>query len=128
MDEQICPARSVLSRIGERWTMSVCGHIDRGVTRFGDLSASLPGISAKVLSETLTRLERDGLIDRQVLDGRPPGVSYELTALGRGLLETVRPVVRWAAENSPRMEEARRSYDAGDSLRVTSRRASLRQA
>ncbi|MFI0192095.1 winged helix-turn-helix transcriptional regulator [Streptomyces sp. NPDC017082] len=122
MDKQACPARLVLSRIGERWTMPACLHIGHGVTRFGDLRAALPGVSAKVLSETLTRLERDGLIRRKVIDSRPPSAEYHLTPLGESLLQTLRVVVDWAVEYAPLIEEARRSYDDRNSLQLSATR------
>ncbi|MEU6589468.1 helix-turn-helix domain-containing protein [Streptomyces sp. NPDC046881] len=118
MDKQTCPARLVFSRIGERWTMPVCGHISRGVTRFSDLRAALRGVSAKVLSETLVRLERDGLIERRVTDDRPPSVTYHLTPLGESLLQVVQSLVDWSAEYTPLIEEARRLYDTRNSLEL----------
>lgn len=111
MDNQTCPARLVLSRIGERWTMPACHHMGRGVTRFTDLRVTLHGISPKVLSETLVRLERDGLVKREVIDRRPPGVEYRLTPMGESLLQTLQVVVDWSVEHTPLIEEARRSYD-----------------
>jgi DNA-binding HxlR family transcriptional regulator len=115
------PIRLVLSRIGERWTMLACYHIFMGVSRFSDLRAALCGISPKVLSETLARLERDGIVERQVVDDRPPKVIYELTPLGESLLGAVRTIADWAAAHGPLIEEAQRAYDARESLRTASR-------
>ncbi|MHC0432441.1 winged helix-turn-helix transcriptional regulator [Streptomyces sp. O3] len=111
MDSQTCPARLILSRVGERWTMAACRHIALGVVKFTDLKASLPGVSAKVLSETLVRLERDGLITRMIVSGRPPSVTYSLTPLGKSLLEAVGTIVDWSAEHAALIEDARRAYD-----------------
>ncbi|WP_326839401.1 winged helix-turn-helix transcriptional regulator [Streptomyces olivaceus] len=111
MERQTCPARPVLSRIGERWTMPICSQISQGVTRFSDIRAALSGVSAKVLSETLVRLERDGLVERWVVDDRPPSVTYHLTPLGLSLLRAVRTIVDWSSENTPRIEEARVNFD-----------------
>ncbi|MEU6814624.1 helix-turn-helix domain-containing protein [Streptomyces sp. NPDC046860] len=118
MEKRICPTRPVLSRIGERWSMAVCSQLARGVTQFGDLRTALRGVSAKVLSETLVRLERDGLIQREVIDGRPPSVTYRLTSLGEGLLRAVQPIVIWSAKNAPLINAAQRSYDARSALQA----------
>lgn len=91
--------------------MPVCSQISQGVTRFSDLRAALRGVSAKVLSETLVRLERDGLVERWVVDDRPPSVTYHLTPMGASLLQAVRTVVDWSSENTPFIEEARVNYD-----------------
>ncbi|MET7618409.1 helix-turn-helix domain-containing protein [Streptomyces sp. NPDC005408] len=100
-----------MDRIGERWTMLACQEIAAGVTRFSDLKTSVGNVSAKVLSETLVRLERDGLVERRVLDSRPPQVTYLLTPLGEGLLKIVRDIVDWSVEYAPLIEAAHRSFD-----------------
>jgi len=95
--------------------MPICNQISQGVTRFSDLRAALSGVSAKVLSETLVRLERDGLVERWVVDDRPPSVTYHLTPLGSSLLQAVRTIVEWSTENSPSIEEARVKFDTQNS-------------
>ncbi|MFB7295523.1 winged helix-turn-helix transcriptional regulator [Streptomyces rubiginosohelvolus] len=111
MNAGCCLARLVMDRIGERWTMLACQEIAAGSRRFGDLKSALDGVSNKVLSETLVRLERDGLIERRVFDSRPPTVQYEMTPMGTSLLEVVRGIVDWSAQHGPYIEEARRSYE-----------------
>ncbi|MGP4001352.1 winged helix-turn-helix transcriptional regulator [Streptomyces sp. 8N706] len=120
-----CPARHVLARIGERWTMHVCNEIATGATRFSDLKAAIGCVSPKVLSETLVRLEQDGLIERRVFDSRPPRVTYELTPLGESLLQLVRGIVNWSRQHGPLIEAARRAYDTHDSRELQAPKVAL---
>ncbi|MFI2610723.1 winged helix-turn-helix transcriptional regulator [Kitasatospora sp. NPDC018619] len=99
-----------MDRIGERWTMLACQQISAGARRFCDLKSGMEGVSGKVLSETLVRLERDGFIERRVVGSRPPAVIYELTALGQGLLRLVEGIVAWAELHGESIERARRAY------------------
>jgi DNA-binding HxlR family transcriptional regulator len=73
--------------------------------------ACLEGVSQKSLSTTLKRLERNGIIAREVLGTKPPSVAYELTPLGRSLLPPLGAIHVWAYENMPKVEEARRLFD-----------------
>jgi DNA-binding HxlR family transcriptional regulator len=74
-----------LARIAHKWTAMVVIALARVGMRFGDLRTTVDGISAKVLTETLRDLERDGLVTRHVYAEIPPRVEYELTTLGHTL-------------------------------------------
>ncbi|RZQ61423.1 winged helix-turn-helix transcriptional regulator [Amycolatopsis suaedae] len=89
--------REVLDRIGDKWTVLVVSTLSAGVLRYSDLQASIPGISQRMLTQTLKHLERDGLISRTAYAEVPPRVEYELTDLGRSLLEAVSAMADWAA-------------------------------
>jgi DNA-binding HxlR family transcriptional regulator len=107
-----CPARAVLGRVGDRWSMLVLNELRNGPQRFGQLLTSLPGsVQPKVLSETLVRLERDGFITREVCDTRPPHVVYHLSELGESLLQPVRLLAEWALAHNSAIERSRRMYD-----------------
>jgi DNA-binding HxlR family transcriptional regulator len=80
--------------------------------RFRDLRTSVDGISAKVLTETLRDLERDGLVTRHVYREVPPRVEYELTALGRTLHAPLQALALWAQEHFTEVLAARENYDA----------------
>ena len=108
-----CPSRSSLARIANKWTAMVVIALSPGRLRFGDLRTTVDGISAKVLTETLRDLERDGLVSRHVYAEVPPRVEYELTALGRTLDEPLRALSRWAEAHVVEVLAARDSYDAG---------------
>src|SRR3954471_15624404 len=81
----IWSTRVSLARIDNKWTAMVVIALGDGRLRFGDLRTTVEGISAKVLTETLRILERDGLVVRHVHAEIPPRVEYELTELGRSL-------------------------------------------
>lgn len=101
-----CPSRVVLHRIGARWTVFVVNALEHQPLRFIELKAHIQGITPKVLTETLRTLERDGLIARTDYQENPPRVEYELTDLGRSLLEPLRAVRRWAETHVPEIEAA----------------------
>jgi DNA-binding HxlR family transcriptional regulator len=89
--------REVLDRIGDKWTVLVISTLSTGSLRYSDLQASIPGISQRMLTQTLKHLERDGLITRTAYAEVPPRVEYELTDLGRSLLDAVTAMAGWAA-------------------------------
>ena len=106
-----CPTRAVLDRIGDRWTaLIVLVLLDRP-RRFTDLRTEIGGISPKVLSETLRRLERDGIVTRIAHAETPRRVEYELTPLGRSLERPILLITSWAEDNMNRIERARDLFD-----------------
>ena len=107
-----CPSRTVLHRIGARWTVFVVNALEDGPRRFTELKTHIQGITPKVLTETLRTLEEDGLVVRRAYDVQPPRVDYELTDLGRSLLGPLRAVRRWAEQHVPDIEAARVTYAA----------------
>ncbi|MGD7100653.1 winged helix-turn-helix transcriptional regulator, partial [Ralstonia pseudosolanacearum] len=69
------------------------------------------GISHRMLTLTLRGLERDGLVSRTVYATVPPKVEYELTEVGRSLIEPLRTLANWALENRIEIEAARTLFD-----------------
>jgi DNA-binding HxlR family transcriptional regulator len=102
----------VLDRVGDKWTVLVVGELGRGPKRFNEMRRALGSISQRMLTLTLRALERDGLVLRKVFPTIPPRVEYELTKLGRSLLEPVNGLGRWARHNRPAIQDARRRFDA----------------
>lgn len=102
-----CPSRTVLHRIGARWTVFVVNALDSGPRRFTELKGHIRGITSKALTETLRSLEADGLVSRHEYEENPPRVEYALTPLGRSLLEPLRAVRSWAEAHVPEIELAR---------------------
>ena len=88
-----CPLTECLSLLGGAWTPNVIWYLREGPRRFNELRGDVAGISAKVLSQRLQRLQADGIVDRRVMPTTPPTVEYELTALGRELLPAVDAIV-----------------------------------
>jgi DNA-binding HxlR family transcriptional regulator len=107
-----CPARAVLDHVGDKWALLILRRLAEGPRRFNALRRDIAGISQKVLSQVLKRLERDGLLTRTVTPSVPVSVEYALTVMGETLTERVCPVLRWAEENMPAILRAQDLYDA----------------
>ena len=101
----------VLSRVGDKWTILVVGELGNGPRRFNEIRRSLGSISQRMLTLTLRGLERDGLVLRTVFPTVPPRVEYELTVLGRSLLEPVSGLGLWARQNRAAIQSARQRFD-----------------
>ncbi|WP_448232358.1 winged helix-turn-helix transcriptional regulator [Microbacterium lacticum] len=108
----VCGIRDILDRIGDTWSVLVTIQLRlHGPRRFGQLLRSVDGISQRMLTVTLRRLQRDGLITRTVLDTSPPQVEYSLTEIGRSLTNILKELVDWAATNRADIDAARTTWD-----------------
>src|SRR5437762_13805878 len=102
----------VLARVGDKWTVLVVSALGEGPKRFNELRRALGSISQRMLTLTLRGLERDGRATRKIFPTIPPRVDYELTTLGRSLLEPVSGLGLWARQNRLAIAEARVRLDA----------------
>jgi DNA-binding HxlR family transcriptional regulator len=103
----------LIGRVADKWTMLVLEVLaEHGELRFTRLGEMVPGISMKMLTQTLRQMERDGMVVRTVHPVVPPKVEYKLTNLGMGLGAAFCGVWVWAAENLEQVERARRDFDA----------------
>src|SRR5580658_2717364 len=93
------PARQVLQIIADTWTPIVLFCLKGKTRRFNELQRSIPDISKKMLTQTLRKLQRRGLLDRLVHPVVPPHVDYTLTAVGTKFAEAVALLCAWAQEN-----------------------------
>jgi DNA-binding HxlR family transcriptional regulator len=109
--EDRCPTRMVLDRIADKWALLILDRLQGNTVRFNHLRRDIKGISQKVLSQTLKKLERDGLITRQVFPTVPVTVEYSLTPLGQTLNETVAALTHWAEGNIEAVLAAQQAYD-----------------
>lgn len=108
-----CPAvREVLNRVGDKWSVQIVALLGDGAMRFSELRRSIEGISQRMLTLTLRGLERDGLIERTVFPEIPPRVEYELTRLGKTLLEPIQGLAEWAERYRTSIQDARAKFDA----------------
>jgi DNA-binding HxlR family transcriptional regulator len=111
-DERLaCHVREVLDRIGDKWSVPVLTELARGVHRFRELQRAAPGISQRMLTLTLRRLERDGFVSRTVFPTVPAKVQYELTNTGRSLTGLVQSMAAWGAEHSAAVIDSRNAWD-----------------
>ncbi|MEO7787468.1 MAG: helix-turn-helix domain-containing protein [Sphingomicrobium sp.] len=102
---------SILSRIGDKWTVLVVMMLAGGPRRFNDLKRSIGGVSQRMLTLTLRGLERDGMVTRTLYPTIPPRVEYELTELGQSLREPVDALGSWAFAHLPYITAARAAFD-----------------
>lgn len=99
-DIEHCPVRNVLSHFSGKWPILILSILSENeCTRFNTISKAIPDISSKVLSDTLKKLEADGLITRHVYAEIPPRVEYSLTTLGKDLMPILGELIKWALEN-----------------------------
>ncbi|WP_269321494.1 winged helix-turn-helix transcriptional regulator [Herbidospora cretacea] len=104
--------RSVLDRIGDKWSLILIGLLDTGSMRFTELLRTTPGISRRMLTLTLRNLERDGIVKRTIYPEIPPRVEYEVTPFGHTLTAPVFGLAQWAADNQDTIVANRRAFDA----------------
>jgi DNA-binding HxlR family transcriptional regulator len=95
-------ARTAIDLISGKWVVHVVVALFPGARRQGDLRRRVGGgVSDKVLTETLRRMERDGLVSRRVVEGQPPAVFYALTPFGRALAVPLAALAGWLALRRP---------------------------
>ena len=104
--------RGVLDRIGDKWTLLVVAALHGDCLRFTEIQQHIPGISQRMLTLTLRHLERDGLVARTVFAQVPPRVEYELTEVGRTLVEPAAALTQWALTHNPHIERSHVAYDS----------------
>ena len=102
---------TLLSRIGDKWTVLVVQTLGDGSRRFNELRREIPSVSQRMLTLTLRNLERDGLVSRTVTPSIPPRVDYELTELGRSLQKPITGLANWALENVEAIHDAQARFD-----------------
>jgi len=107
LDDQ---ALAIFQRFGGRWTMVVASLIEPGPIRFGELHRRAKGSSRKMLTQTLRSLERDGIIERRVIDTAPLAVEYAFTELGWSLCPALIALRQWAKDNAALVAEAQKRF------------------
>lgn len=105
-----CQDVPVPVRVGDKWTGKILVCLKDGKRRFSELQVPLRGITPKVLTESLRAMERDGFVVRRAYPGVPPRVEYEVTDLGRTLLELMETTCQWTATHLAEVLNARQAY------------------
>ena len=103
---------TLLSRIGDKWTVLVVQTLGEGPKRFNELRREIPSVSQRMLTLTLSNLERDGLVNRTVTPTIPPRVDYELTELGQSLQKPICGLATWATDHVEAIHSAQARFDA----------------
>lgn len=107
-----CPTRELLSTLTDKWAALVIPALAGGPQRHSELARRIAGVSQKMLTQTLRKLERDGLVTRTVTASVPVRVDYALTPLGQDLFPLMVAIKTWAETHMDRVFEARTQYDA----------------
>ena len=94
-----CPVRQLINIIGDKWTLPVLYVLRENTRRYSELQKEIPGISKKMLTQTLRKLESDKIIKRKVYPVVPPKTEYNLTAFGSKLIEPLEVLADWAWEH-----------------------------
>ncbi|MBC8075553.1 MAG: helix-turn-helix transcriptional regulator [Chloroflexales bacterium] len=117
-DQEGCPLREVLDRVGDKWSVLVVLCLREGTQRFNALRRPIEGISQRMLTETLRQLERDGLVQRTVYAQVPVRVEYVLTELGQTLIAPLTQLAAWAEQHRAAIVVARAAYDQTQGARL----------
>jgi DNA-binding HxlR family transcriptional regulator len=106
--------RETFDRVGDKWSLLVIVVLSHGPQRFTALKYGVVGISQRMLTLTLRKLERDGVVQRTVFPEIPPRVEYQLTPLGETLIGPVNALADWAVANQEAITANQKQYDALD--------------
>lgn len=105
-----CPSHNVLESISDKWSILIINLLSRQIFRFGELKREVTGISPKMLSQTLLKLERYGFIEKHVYPVLPMKVEYSLTKLGKELSVILNLLTTWTEENMNQILEAEKNF------------------
>jgi DNA-binding HxlR family transcriptional regulator len=106
-----CGIRDVLDRVGDKWSVLVIVELASGPRRFRELQRAVDGISQRMLTLTVRRLERDGLVARTVYPTVPAKVDYRLTETGASLTHLVKALADWSLARRSVIAASRQAYD-----------------
>ena len=99
IDEAFCPYfHKAIELIGARWTGAIVRALLADVSHFSELSAVIPGLSDRMLSERLKELEVEGIVVREVTPSTPVRIEYRVTEKGRALGSVLESVSAWAGD------------------------------
>ena len=98
MGQKNCPVERTVNVIGGKWTLLILRDLFDGTKRFGELRASLTGISPKTLTEKLRILEQEGIVERKIYPEVPPRVEYSLTKHGQTLETIIEAMREWGTQ------------------------------
>ena len=91
-----CPVRQLIDIVGDKWTLPVLYVLNQGTKRYSELQREIPGISKKMLTQTLRKLESDNILKRKIYPVVPPKTEYSLSVFGNNLIEPLEVLADWA--------------------------------
>jgi DNA-binding HxlR family transcriptional regulator len=114
VDSTLESSQGLLEQVADKWTILILAALCRngGKCRFNAIRREVSGVSQKTLTHCLRKLERNGIIERRILDTAPIGVEYALTSLGHTLKAPFEALFTWVEHYLPEVEAARTRFDA----------------
>lgn len=106
-----CPSRMLLDQIADKWSVLILAALCAGPLRFNVIKRRLDGITQKALTQTLRRLERNGIVERRVITASPIAVEYRITPLGHTLKQPFQALYAWTVDYLPAVNRARAVFD-----------------
>lgn len=103
--------KEMVAIISSKWTLPVMYTLKDGARRYHEINKVLPDVTQKVLTETLHKMERNGLVGRAVYPSIPPKVEYELSELGSSLLDIIVSLLDWTKSHFHHVYAAQEAYD-----------------
>jgi DNA-binding HxlR family transcriptional regulator len=107
---EACPSRNVLEGISDKWSILILNLLSNNVYRFGELKRAIGGISPKMLTQTLQKLERYGFVIRQSFPVLPMKVEYGLTPLGKELSQILGSLTVWTEDNMQTIIQSEKDF------------------
>jgi DNA-binding HxlR family transcriptional regulator len=105
-----CPSRVILDQIADKWSMLVLMVLNEP-RRFNAIKRRLDGVTQRVLTQTLRKLERNGMVSRRILPGPPLGVEYARTSLGHSLQQPFSTLYGWTVEHMDEIQSRQLEFD-----------------
>ena len=103
--------RAIHDRLGDKWSLLVIVELTHGPLRFRQLQRAVGGVSQRMLTLTVRRLERDGLVYRTVYPTVPAQVDYRLTEMGASLTHLLKAFADWSLAHRKDIAQAQTDYD-----------------
>ncbi|MFN6547196.1 winged helix-turn-helix transcriptional regulator [Mycolicibacterium nivoides] len=104
--------RDLLDQVLDKWSLSILNELCVRPCRFNELRRAIPNVTQKSLTGTLRRLERNGIVGREVSSTRPVAVTYRIAPLGKTLRRPIDVLLEWAEQHLPSIDAARDAFDA----------------
>lgn len=109
---ETCPMNQLLGIVGRQWSTMILWELAAGPRRYAEVGRAMAGVSAKMLTQTLRSLERDGFVARTVTPSVPVQVEYALTPLGARIVPLIATMIDWANRHIDDVHAARAHHDA----------------
>ncbi|APR39816.1 winged helix-turn-helix transcriptional regulator [Paraburkholderia sp. SOS3] len=104
--------RVLLDQLADKWTFTVFLALRDQPLRFNELKRRVRGITQKALTQSLRRLERNGMVSRRIVETAPPGVEYSVSEIGKSMSEPLSVLAEWAARQLPFILAAQAQFDS----------------